>query len=79
VKKDKQDERAQLMAAYIRLASQNLRKDSKFFAEDMARIEVAAKRKTIAELRETLARMKATDTVSQAEMRTHSQFPKEWK
>ena len=78
MKKDKQNERAQLMAAYIRLASQNLRKDSKFFAEDMARIEVAAKRKTIAELRETLARMKATDTVSQAEMRMHSQFPKEW-
>lgn len=65
--------KTQLAAAYVRTAAQSLHKDSKFYADDLAAIKAAAGRKSVAELRESLARMGAVAAVSQAEIRVHCQ------
>lgn len=66
--------RAQLEKKVIAVLSKNLKKGSKFYADDLASIKAGVRRKTDQELHETLARQNAIDAVSDAEIRVHSQF-----
>ena len=60
--------RTQATKIYVKLASKSLNRKSKWFSEDYENIKIAAARKSLAELKNSIDRMTAIDTVSKHEI-----------
>lgn len=65
--------RKNLEAAVVQTLGQSLKKNSKFYAEDLQAIRVQTAKKTDTELSDTLARWNAINSVTQTEINQNCQ------